>query len=157
VEDIVAVLDAVGCERASILGVSEGAGVAALMASTHPQRTASVVFYGALCQLTGIEHPLGWHDEAVLAQFFTMLADGWGVDEVVANFAVPLWAPSMVGDEEFARWLARYARQSASRNEIDPLVTALLGYRLVDVFPAVRVPALVLCRRGDQIAPVGYA
>src|SRR5690606_15971057 len=51
VEDIVAVLDAVGCERASILGVSEGAGVAALMASTHPQRTASVVFYGALCQL----------------------------------------------------------------------------------------------------------
>ena len=50
-EDIVAVLDAVGTKRASILGVSEGGNLAALFAATHPERTASIILYGTLARL----------------------------------------------------------------------------------------------------------
>jgi pimeloyl-ACP methyl ester carboxylesterase/class 3 adenylate cyclase len=155
-DDIMAVLDAVGSERASIFGVSEGAGLAALFASTHPERTASIVLYGAMCRLTGVEHPLGWHDERVLMRFFAWMGWLWGTEDG-AQIGVPVWAASMTGDAEFTSWLGRYMRQSVSRNEIDPLLMAIVGYDLADVFPAVRVPTLVVNRRDDPLAPVGYA
>ncbi len=154
---MLAVLDTVGSQRASILGVSEGAGVAALFASTHPERAASVVFYGPVGRLAGVEHPLGLHDEDVLGRFIAAMAQGWGSDDAAAALGLPLWAPSMSGDPEFTRWMGRYMRQSVSRNEIDPLLSAIWGYDLTDVFPAVRVPTLVLGRRDDQLGAVTYA
>jgi pimeloyl-ACP methyl ester carboxylesterase len=155
-DDILAVLDAVGSERASIFGVSEGAGLAALFASTHPERTASIILYGTVCRLTGVEHPLGWHDERLLMRFLAGMGAGWGTEEG-AETGMPLWAASMAGDTQFTRWFGRYMRQSVSRNEIVPLVMAIFGYDLIDVFPAVRVPTLVLNRRDDPLAPVAYA
>jgi pimeloyl-ACP methyl ester carboxylesterase/class 3 adenylate cyclase len=157
VDDVLAVLDTVGSARASILGVSEGAGVAALFASTHPDRAASVVLYGPICRLAGLEHPMGWHDEDVLRRFNAAVAEGWGSDDAATATGVPLWAPSATGDPDFARWLGRYMRQSVSRNEIAPLLTTIWGYDLADVFPAVRVPTLVLGRRDDRMAPSSYA
>ena len=155
-DDILAVLDAVGAERASILGVSEGAGLAAVFASTHPERTTSIILYGTVCRLPDIEHPLGWHDERRAMEFLAGMGAGWGTDEA-AEAGVPLWAASMTGDADFTRWLGRYMRQSVSRNEIVPLLMTNFAYALPDVFPAVRVPALVLNRRDDPLAPVAYA
>lgn len=155
-DDIIAVLDAAGSERASIFGVSEGAVVASLFASTHPERTASVILYGPLHRFPDVEHPLGWHDEKVAMGFLAGMAAGWGTEEG-AEAAVPLWAATLAGDAQFTAWMARYMRQSVSRNEIGPLLMAVSGYDLVDVFPAVRVPALVLNRRDDPLTPVGYA
>ena len=153
VEDVVAVLDAVGSERASIFGVSEGGGVAALFASMHPERTRSIVVYGtsvvmseesdAIRASTGIANPL--LGAAVWAR-------GWGTRES-AEVAVPLWASSLAGDSQFTEWMGRYQRQSVSRNEIRPLLLNTFSYDLTDVFPAVRVPALVLFRRDDPLVP----
>ena len=75
-DDILAVLDAVDAERASILGVSEGAGLAAVFASTHPERTTSIILYGTVCRLPDIEHPLGWN-----------------CDEQRGDGTSPAWAP----------------------------------------------------------------
>ncbi len=155
-DDILAVLDAVGTERASILGVSEGAGLAAVFASTHPERTTSIILYGTVCRLPDIEHPLDWHDEKRAMEFLAGMGAGWGTEEA-AEAGVPLWAASMTGDADFTRWLGRFMRQSVSRNEIVPLLMTNFAYALPDVFPAVRVPALVLNRRDDPLAPVAYA
>jgi pimeloyl-ACP methyl ester carboxylesterase len=157
VDDILAVLDTVGSERASILGVSEGSAVAALFASTHPDRASRVVLYGPVCRLAGVQHPLGLHDDEVLRQFNAAMASGWGQDDAAEAMGVPLWAPSMAGDPEFVRWMGRYMRQSVSRNEIDPLLATIWGYDLLSLFPALRVPTLVLGRRDDQLAPVATA
>jgi class 3 adenylate cyclase len=73
-----------------------------------------------------------------------------------SDWAVQLWAPSMAGDEPFTDWLAKYARQSVSRGAILPLLSALSAYDVVDVFPAVRVPTLVLHRRDDGLVPVRH-
>jgi class 3 adenylate cyclase len=89
-------------------------------------------------------------------EFLVAMGAGWGTDEG-AEAGVPLWAPSMTGDADFTRWIGRYMRQSVSRNEIVPLLMTNFAYALPDVFAAVRVPALVLNRRDDPLAPVAYA
>ena len=153
-DDVIAVLDALGSERASIFGVSEGGALAALFAATHPERTSSIIVYGTMARfLKDADHPWGWANDDGLASFNKAVEQGWGTIEG-AEGGVPLWAPSMVGDERFTNWMARYMRQSVSRGAISPLLWSFPAYDLVDVFPAVRVPTLVLHRREDLLVPV---
>jgi pimeloyl-ACP methyl ester carboxylesterase len=148
-DDVLAVLDAVGSQRASIVGISEGGSLAALFAATHPERTARIILYGTL---TYAQYQAGVGD-GTGAAFTEAVSRGWGMP---SDWAVQLWAPSMAGDEPFTQWLAKYARQSVSRGAILPLLSALDAYDLVDVFPAVRVPTLVLHRRDDGLVPVRH-
>lgn len=69
---------------------------------------------------------------------------------------VAMWAPSMLGDERFTEWMAKHTRQSVSRGAVLPLMKSFEAYDLVDVFPAVRVPALVLHRGDDRLVPVSH-
>ena len=156
-DDVLAVLDAVGSERASVFGVSEGGNLAALLAATYPNRIASIIVYGTTARfLRDEEHPWGWGDADAMAAFAEARRVGWGTYEGAAA-AVHLWAPTMAGDERFVAWMAKHARQSCSRGVIVPLVRAFQAYDLVDVFPAVRVPTLVLHRAGDVLIPVSHS
>jgi pimeloyl-ACP methyl ester carboxylesterase/class 3 adenylate cyclase len=153
-DDVLAVLDAVGSETASILGVSEGGCLAAALAATYPQRVSSVILYATVAHVRqDNDHPWGWADKAALADFAAWMRQGWGTTLGAEN-AVPLWAPSMIGDERFTAWLAKHSRQSVSRGAILPLMWSSVYAYLVDVFPAVRVPTLVLHRRDDRLVPV---
>jgi pimeloyl-ACP methyl ester carboxylesterase len=155
-DDVIAVLDAVGSERASIFGVSEGGALAALFAATHPERTNSIIVYGTMARFRkDADHPWGWADDDGLASFNKAVERGWGTIEG-AEGGVPLWAPSMVGDARFTNWMAKYMRQSVSRGAISPLLWSFPAYDLVDVFPAVRAPTLVLHRREDVLVPVSH-
>lgn len=154
-EDILVVLDAVASERASIFGVSEGGGLAAAFASMFPERTTSIVVYGTAIPAKGLVHPLGLHEPVKAFEWAEFLARGWGTREG-AEVAVPIWASSMTGDASFTEWIGQYTRHSVSRNEIRPLVMNTFSYDLVDVFPTVRVPALVIGRREDPLAPAEY-
>ena len=91
--------------------------------------------------------------DGTLAGFVEAVSRGWGMR---SDWAVRLWAPSMAGDEPFTEWLAKWARQSVSRGAILPLLSAFYAYDLVDVFPTVRVPTLVLHRRDDGLVPVRH-
>jgi pimeloyl-ACP methyl ester carboxylesterase len=152
-DDVLAVLDAVGSQQASIFGSSEGGSLAALFAATHPERTARIILYGTLTHYDAdARHPAGAGD-GTMAAFVEAVSRGWGMR---SDWAVRMWAPSMAGDEPFTEWLAKWARQSVSRGAIVPLLTAFYAYDLVDVFPAVRVPTLVLHRRDDALIPVRH-
>ena len=121
-----------------------------------PDRTHSIVVYGTMARLRkDADHPWGWADEAGLASLGERMRRGWGTIQG-AEAAVPLWAESMVGDERFTHWLAKYARQSLSRDAILPVLWSNATFDLVDVFPAVRVPALLLHRRDDPLVPVSH-
>ena len=127
-----------------------------MFAAAHPDRTHSIVVYGTMARFRkDADHPWGWADEAGLASLGERMRRGWGTIEG-AEAAVPLWAASMVGDERFTHWLAKYARQSLSRDAILPLLWSNATFDLDDVFPAVRVPALVLHRRDDPLIPVSH-
>jgi pimeloyl-ACP methyl ester carboxylesterase len=136
-DDVLAVLDAAGSQQASIFGVSEGGALAALFAATHPARTARIILYGTPAHYhADARYPAGAGD-GTLASFAEAVSLGWGMR---SDWAVQLWAPSMVGDEPFTEWLAKYARQSVSRGAILPLLSAIYAHDLAVVFPAVRVP-----------------
>jgi pimeloyl-ACP methyl ester carboxylesterase len=152
-DDVLAVLDAVGSQQASILGISEGGALAALFAATHPARTASIILYGTLTLYHADAQYSAGVGDGTIATFAEAVSRGWGTR---SDWAVQLWAPSMAGDEPFTEWLAKYARQSVSRGAILPLLSALSAYDLAGVFPAVRVPTLVLHRRDDGLVPVRH-
>jgi pimeloyl-ACP methyl ester carboxylesterase len=150
-DDVLAVLDAVGSQQASIFGISEGGSLAALFAATHPERTARIILYGTSTYYRADAQYRADVGDGTMAAFVEAVSRGWGMR---SDWAVQLWAPSMVGDEPFTEWLAKYARQSVSRGAILPLLSAFDAYDLVDVFPAVRVPTLVLHRGDDGLVPV---
>jgi pimeloyl-ACP methyl ester carboxylesterase len=150
-DDVLAVLDAVGSQQASILGISEGGSLAALFAATYPERTARIILYGTLTHYDADAHYQEGVGDGTIAGFVDTVSRGWGMR---SDWAVQLWAPSMAGDEPFTQWLAKWARQSVSRGAILPLLSAFYVYDLVDVFPTVRVPTLVLHRRDDGLVPV---
>ena len=152
-DDMLAVLDAVGSPQASIAGISEGGSLAALFAATHPERTARIILYGTLTYYRADAQYRAGVGDGTGAAFVEAVSRGWGMP---SDWAVQMWAPSMVGDEPFTQWLAKYARQSVSRGAILPLLSAFYAYDLVDVFPAVRVPTLVLQRRDDGLVPVRH-
>ncbi len=154
-DDVIAVLDAVGSETASILGVSEGGCLAAALAATYPHRVSRIVLYGTVARFRqDADHPWRWAVTGSLADFVDWIGRGWGTTQGAEN-AVVLWAPSMIGDQRFAAWFAKHCRQSVSRGAILPLMWSTVSAYLVDVFPAVRVPTLVLHRREDRLVPVG--
>jgi pimeloyl-ACP methyl ester carboxylesterase len=151
--DVLAVLDAVGSQQASLFGISDGGSLAALFAATHPERTARIIIYGTLTSYhADARYPAGAGD-GTIAAFAEDISRGWGMR---SDWAVRMWAPSRAGDEPFTQWLAKYARQSVSRGTILPLLSAFSTYDLADVFPAVRVPTLVLHRRDDGLVPVSH-
>jgi pimeloyl-ACP methyl ester carboxylesterase len=155
-DDIIAVLDAVGAEQASIFGVSEGGALAALFAATHPDRAASIIVYGTMARfLKDADHPWGWADDDRLSAFYEMIRQSWGTFEG-AEARVAIWAPTMVGDERFTEWQAKHARQSVSRSAVLPLMKSFEAYDLIEVFPAVHVPALVLHRRDDRLVEASH-
>jgi pimeloyl-ACP methyl ester carboxylesterase len=85
VDDVLAVLDAVGSQRASIFGISEGGSLAALFAATHPGRTARIILYGTLTHYhTDDRHPAGAGD-GTLAGSVEPVSRGWGMR---SNWAV---------------------------------------------------------------------
>jgi pimeloyl-ACP methyl ester carboxylesterase len=156
-DDVIAVLDAIGSDTASIIGVSEGGILAAALAATHPRRVSSIILYGTVGHFRrDADHPWGWADMAELADFVEWMRRGWGTMRGAEN-ALPLWAPSMVGNQRFVAWLAKHSRQSVSRGAILPLLWSSIYAYLVDVFPAVRVPTLVLHRVDDHLVPVDHA
>src|SRR6266487_3385714 len=100
VDDMIAVLDELGCDRVIVLGVL---GQPALQfAATHPERTSALVLINASARFRREDdYPEGYADEDVEA-FLAAVRDRWGTGEALSRLS-----PSTVGDARFARWLAR--------------------------------------------------
>ena len=157
VEDVVAVLDAVGSERASLFGVSEGCALATLFASMHPGRTERVILYGGISRLLRDEdHPWGVLDADLYDAAFGPVFEHWGTREG-ALAQVRLIAPSAAEDEDYLAWFARQQRLSLSRDAVVRFMGTVTTYDVEAVLPTVRAPTLVLHREDDTIIPLGSA
>jgi pimeloyl-ACP methyl ester carboxylesterase len=148
-DDVRAVLDAVGAERAALLGHSEGGPMCLLFAATYPERTVALVLIGTYARrLVGDGYPFGAAPQAYEA-FLQEIADGWG-----GPVGLEGRAPSLVDDERFRTWWSDYLRMSASPGAALAL-TRMNGD--IDVRPAletIAVPTLVVHRTGDRSLPV---
>jgi pimeloyl-ACP methyl ester carboxylesterase len=136
-DDVRAVMDAVGSERAALMGVSEGGALSALFAATYPERTAALVLYGAFAR-TGAELMTAEELDARLEAFERDWPDA--IDP-----AIP--APSGAADPGFrSRWRT-FMRHAASPGAAIALLRMNSQIDVRDVLPTIRVPTLVLFRR----------
>jgi pimeloyl-ACP methyl ester carboxylesterase len=104
-DDVRAVMDQAGIERAALLGMSEGGSMCGLFAATYPERTTALVLYGAFAKrVRSDDYP--WAPTAEARQaWIDSLVGGWGEGAELDTLA-----PSVAGDAGFARWFAAYGR-----------------------------------------------
>jgi class 3 adenylate cyclase len=132
-----AVLDAVRSERAVLLGSLDGGPTAILFSATHPTRTRGLILSNTTAR---------WgRDAPDLVKF---LDDVWGT-EAMADFG----APDAAHDPAFRRWLAMSQRQSLSPRAYRRQLQLDRTMDVSDVLGSVRVPCLVLHRRGWEHNP----
>ena len=143
-DDVRAVMDAVGCERAAIFGYSEGGPMSVLFAATYPSRTTALVLYGTYAKRRDPteDYPWAatWEERQRYAQEIEA-AWGWEAD-------MRRMAPS--ADEAGAAWWARRAHASASPGAARDLILMNSQIDIRNILPTVNVPTLVLHRTGDS-------
>ena len=148
-DDVRAVMDAAGAERAALLSVSEGCPMCILFATTYPQRTDALVMLGGYARrLWAEDYPFGATPEAYEG-FLQSIQDGWG-----GAVGLEVRAPSMLDDERFRTWWATYLRMSATPGAAYALTLMNGGIDVRHALPTVRVPTLIVHRTGDQSLPV---
>jgi pimeloyl-ACP methyl ester carboxylesterase/class 3 adenylate cyclase len=153
-DDVRAVMDAVGSRRAAILGFSEGGPMASLFAATYPERTAALVLYGTYATATSApDYPWGMSREEMIRALDE--ADRLGIRQTDAwlDGALQAMAPSTAGDDQVRQWWRRWARTSASPATISRLSRMNAQLDVRHVLPAIRVPTLVLHREDDLDTP----
>lgn len=150
IDDIRAVMDAVGSKTATIFGHSEGGNVSLLFAATHPDRADRLILTGSYAKrIKSDDYPWAPTIEEREAEVAAIEAN-WG-----SHLDVSYYAPSRAGDLAFVDWVGRYQRMSASPRAAS---TLLRMNSLIDTTPilsSIQVPTLLLYREDDQDVSVG--
>ncbi len=151
-EDLCAVMDAVGSEKAALWGVSEGGPMSLLFAVTHPARTDSLVLYGAFPRFSfAPDFPWGFKPDAI-EQLLSATEHGWGEGGLLSVFA-----PSVAQDPAMRRVFGGFQRTGASPAMARAVLEALVEIDVRDVLGEIRVPTLLLHRAGDRAIPVEHS
>jgi len=149
IDDVRAVMDAAGSERAAFLGISEGGPMSALFAATHPERVTALVLYGAMGRTTEApDYPWATPADALRESAAEFIAPYWGQQ---AEGMVELFAPSLAGDPATVDFTARMERSAASPAMVQQIFEMFLDIDVRGILPTINVPTLVLHRRGDRV------
>ena len=149
-DDVRAVLDAVGSSQAALLGWSEGGTMCTLFAATYPDRTAALITVGSYARrLRAPDYP-----------YFTDREEAFkAVEAAAADWGGPVWleirAPSLVNDPIIRQWWAKFVRMSASASAATALQRLNIEIDVRHVLPSIRVPTLILHAKNDRAIPVG--
>jgi pimeloyl-ACP methyl ester carboxylesterase/DNA-binding winged helix-turn-helix (wHTH) protein len=148
-DDVRAVMDAVGSTRAALLGISEGGPLCSLFAATYPEKTEALIMIGSYARrMRDDDYPWG-PTRPERDAFLQSILDQWG-----GPVGIEERAPSMVHDPSFRAWWASYLRMGASPGAAVALTKMNAEIDVRDVLPSIRVPTLVLHREGDQCLKV---
>jgi serine/threonine protein kinase len=143
-DDVRAVMEAVGSPRAALCGISEGGPMCSLFAATYPERTAALVMIGTYAKrIRDEEYPWGPTAEQRQA-FFELMQREWGGPVGIAERA-----PSRAADPVFREWWAKYLRMGASPGAAVALTKMNAEIDVRHVLPTIRVPSLIIHRSGD--------
>ncbi|HXQ70970.1 MAG TPA: alpha/beta fold hydrolase [Pyrinomonadaceae bacterium] len=148
-DDVRAVMNAVGSERAALCGVSEGGPMCSLFAATYPEKTLALVMIGTYAKrIRDAEYPWGPTLEQ-REQFFDVMREQWG-----GPVGIDERAPSLANDPKFRDWWATYLRMGASPGAAVALTQMNAEIDVRNVLRSIRVPSLVIHRTDDQCLKV---
>jgi class 3 adenylate cyclase len=143
-DDVRAVMDAAGSERAALLGHSEGGNMCIVFSASFPERTSALVLMGCYAKRSRSDDYPWAPDPMERDRDIEETERTWGrVDPT------PTLAPSLVDDQAFRSWLRRYLRLSASPHAAAAVLRMNTGIDTRAVLPAIRVPALCIYRSED--------
>jgi class 3 adenylate cyclase len=149
-DDVRAVMDGAGSERAALIGVSEGATMCMLFAATYPQRTSALILCGAMARSTWAEdYPWAPEKEAAEEALVQLLAPVWG-----QGASLEIFAPSLADDPQAREFQARFERQAASPMRVQQFFEMFLDLDVRDALPLIQAPTLVMHRRHDRAVNV---
>ena len=155
VDELSAVLDHAGIDRAYVMGTSEGGPMTLMFAATYPDRVQGVILESS-SRLWGpapTMNRIGWQAVETTSWRDRFVA-GWGTSE---SITVDVFAPSLAADDEFRRWHQRYERNAASRDAIGVLLDLAVEMDARGVLHRVECPVLILHRVGDRVVPIDAA
>ncbi|HEY7455943.1 MAG TPA: adenylate/guanylate cyclase domain-containing protein [Solirubrobacterales bacterium] len=145
-DDLRAVMDAAGSERAALIGMSEGATMSMLFAATYPERVSALVLWGAMARSTAApDYPWAPEREAVEEAQEELVGPMWG-----QGATLDIFAPSMAENPQAREYQARFERQAASPMRVQQLFEMFLDTDVRDALPLIQAPTLVMHRRGDR-------
>ena len=149
-DDVRAVMDDVGSERASLLGYSDGGPMTMLFAATYPARTSALVLFVTTPRFSGAsDFPAGYRIERQTIDALARDANEWGKGETLrvfgSNIAGEQWAREMMG---------RWERLSMSPSGVRALLEMDLEIDVRPALPAIGAPTLVIHRTDDHAIPV---
>ena len=150
-DDVRAVMDAVGSQKAALFGISEGASMCALFAATYPERTSAFMSFGGFARMVAApDYPWGRSEENMQG-FYKQIHEGWGSHPVGIESRIP----SKLRDEAYRQWWTRYLVRAATPRAAAALTRMNEQIDIRHVIPAIRVPALIMHRSGDLAVAVG--
>jgi len=148
-DDVRAVMEAVGSERAVLCGVSEGGPMCSLFAATYPEKTIALVMIGTYAKrIWDPDYPWAPTPEEQ-REFFAEIEHHWG-----GPVGIEARAPSVAHDPRFREWWSSYLRMGASPGAALALTRMNAEIDIRPVLPTVRVPTLILHRAGDRLLKV---
>ena len=151
-DDVLAVMEAAGSERAAVVGSLEGGPLAALFAASHPDKTRALVLYATFARAVWApDFDWTWTAEERDASSAQLVAN-WGKGLTAGGVA-----PSRVDDPEFMDWAARLERLAASPATIAKIIKLIGEFDVRHVLPSIRVPTLVAHRRDDTFINFEHA
>ena len=152
VDDVRAVMDAAGAERADLIAIMEGGAMAMLFAASAPERVRSLTLYAAFARSTRADdYPAAWSAEE-RAEAMRVMVDAWGDGGFAARFA-----PSHADDSSLRAWLGRLQRMSLGPGEAAAAMELNGRLDVRHVLQTIRVPTLLLHRTEDMGISVAHS
>jgi class 3 adenylate cyclase len=152
VEDLVAVLDAVGVRDCVVAASDLAVTTAILFAAIHPDRTSALILVNGTARVRRADdYPAGIPDQLV-EPFLDSIERGWGTDTI----AMDIIDPSVVDDREQRRWWSRYQRATASPGTMAAMTRVLIDTDVRAALSAIVAPTLVVHRAEDAYLRVGH-
>jgi len=143
-DDVRAVMDAVGSERAAIVGHGHGAQLGAIFAASHPERTQALVLINSFARLRRADDYHPGMPEHIQRMVLDAIREGWGTGMALATLA-----PDFANDEQALRWWASVERATGSPRRAVRKQELVMDTDIRHVLPAVTVPTLVITTQGN--------
>jgi class 3 adenylate cyclase len=138
-DDVRAIMDAIGSQRATLFGHSEGCAMSALFAATYPERVSRLILFGGYVTRRDLN----------IAEIVEQRVKVWGTGAMLRRVA-----PSLTADPAAVAQFGKFERLSASPGAVKAFTMLNSQIDVSSILPAVRVPALVLHNQGDVQVPV---
>jgi pimeloyl-ACP methyl ester carboxylesterase/DNA-binding CsgD family transcriptional regulator len=147
VNDANHVLDAVASKRTFVMGTSEGAAAAVLLASTYPDRVSGLILYGATPKIIRSGNQPEWAEiESDYDEMIEHMQRSWG-----EPWAVEVFAPSRANDENFRKWWAKVLRSASSPSSIEDVFNLIRKVDIRQLLPQIQARTLVIHKTDDRM------